>query len=439
MPLRARKLGVLGKMGGSTVSGLALSTATIASGADYAADGNFSLGGVGKVYSWLATVSGVVTPTAAPLLVSNGSLADAIAAAAGQRSGANAPLSGPGLPDNGAGLAVSGNTRAAAPGASVTDAIRYLFFNETLPSGMTFVLWQSGGGQPGDRASFSFTAAGPSPLDQPVATTGWTYQPLQPSAASVTAGNGTVDVTDGSTSGSPDALVMVTTDAPISALTVRATAAASDTWGVAMIDAAAQNAAPCFLAGAAIMTPSGPVAVERLRPGEPVLARHAGVTRVAWMGRRRLSTRRHPRPETVWPFRILRDAVAPGVPARDLLLSPDHAVCLGGVLIPVKYLDNGWTVFQDRGFDQVEYWHVELPRHDILLAEALPVESYLDTGNRRAFENAGPVTALHADFTHKTWERDSCLPLWGEGGPAEHVRAMLAARADMRVPARRRA
>ncbi len=48
--------------------------------------------------------------------------------------------------------------------------------------------------------------------------------------------------------------------------------------------------------------------------------------------------------------------------------------------------------------DEVVFWHVELERHGILLAEGAPAESYLDTGNRRQFGNCAlsydPVPAV---------------------------------------------
>src|SRR5208283_3219127 len=60
---------------------------------------------------------------------------------------------------------------------------------------------------------------------------------------------------------------------------------------------------------------------------------------------------------------------------------------------------------------EVTYWHVELDRHEVLLAEGLQVESYLDTGNRNAFANAEGFVELHPDFMPKhttvrlkTWE-----------------------------------
>jgi hypothetical protein len=92
--------------------------------------------------------------------------------------------------------------------------------------------------------------------------------------------------------------------------------------------------------------------------------------------------------------RIAAHAFGAGRPRRDLLVSPDHAVFIDGegaapgVLIPVCYLINGATVWQE-DVAGVEYWHVELPQHSVLLAEGLPAESYLDTGNRGAFANGG--------------------------------------------------
>jgi len=52
------------------------------------------------------------------------------------------------------------------------------------------------------------------------------------------------------------------------------------------------------------------------------------------------------------------------------------------------------TITQDP-VDQVSYYRVELPSHDVILAEGLPAESYLDTGNRADFKN-GPVRRARA-------------------------------------------
>jgi hypothetical protein len=188
----------------------------------------------------------------------------------------------------------------------------------------------------------------------------------------------------------------------------------------------------CFRSGTRILTRRGLVAVEDLRVGEPVpilLGRR--LARIAWIGHRRIDCTRHPRPEDVWPVRVCRDAFAPGVPARDLDLSPDHAVYLpaepDGVLVPIRHLLNGASIAQVK-VDEVVYWHVELDRHDVLLAEGLPAESYLDTGNRAAFANGGPVVAVTADFAPGRWDDAACATL-AVGGPAvDAARARLAAR-----------
>jgi hypothetical protein len=85
--------------------------------------------------------------------------------------------------------------------------------------------------------------------------------------------------------------------------------------------------------------------------------------------------------------RIAADAFGLGRPQRDVWLSPDHAVFVDDVLIPVRYLLNDATVRQE-DVSTVTYWHVELAAHAVLLADGLPCESFLDTGNRGAFTNA---------------------------------------------------
>jgi collagen type I/II/III/V/XI/XXIV/XXVII alpha len=172
---------------------------------------------------------------------------------------------------------------------------------------------------------------------------------------------------------------------------------------------------PCYAAGTLIETLDGPVAVEQLRMGDVVRTVLGGPGRIVWVGSRAVACERHPRPETVWPVRIARDAFGPGLPARDLFVSPDHALYLDGVLIPAKLLVNGTTVRQARR-RHVVYHHIELARHDVVLAEGLPAETYLDTGDRAKFAG-GRITMLYPDFTSRAWEMLGCAPLvlTGEG------------------------
>ena len=67
---------------------------------------------------------------------------------------------------------------------------------------------------------------------------------------------------------------------------------------------------------------------------------------IVWIGQRAVNCARHPKPETVWPVRVQAGAFGENVPVRDLYLSPDHAVFVNDVLVPVKLLINGTTMRQ---------------------------------------------------------------------------------------------
>ena len=136
----------------------------------------------------------------------------------------------------------------------------------------------------------------------------------------------------------------------------------------------------------------------------------------------------HRRGADVWPVRIAAGAFGEGLPGRDLYLSPDHAVFADGVLVPIRYLVNGTTIAREAA-GRVTWYHVELAdaeggaAHDVLLAEGLPSESFLDTGNRGAFANGGGAIDLHPDFARAVWQRLGCAPLLGRplGGRALFV------------------
>ena len=181
----------------------------------------------------------------------------------------------------------------------------------------------------------------------------------------------------------------------------------------------------CYLAGTRILTVHGEVPVESLREGDLVVTRLGSDTRcgpVRWIGVSRIDLDRHPKPRTVTPIRILAGAFGDGLPHRDLLLSPDHAVYVEGVLIPIQYLVNDATIRREAIGGVVTYYHVELDAHDVLVADGLQVESYLDTGDRANFENGGAVRALYPNFVTSQWESAGCAPLVVTGPVLQAVR-----------------
>ena len=196
------------------------------------------------------------------------------------------------------------------------------------------------------------------------------------------------------------------------------------------------QAAPCFLRGTLILTARGDVPVQALVPGEDrVVTRGGRLAPVRWIGWRDLDPARHPRPADVLPVRVRAGALGPGRPRRDLLLSADHALAFADMLIPVRYLINGATVVQEPWRGRIAYYHVELDRHDVLLAEGAAAESYLDTGNRRAFANLPGAIELHPHFAPhrdealRIWADRGCARLVADGPALAQIRAMLAERA----------
>lgn len=189
--------------------------------------------------------------------------------------------------------------------------------------------------------------------------------------------------------------------------------------------------AACYAEGTRLATPRGEVAIEHLAVGDAVLTASGAVREVIWLGRRGVNCARHPRPWDIRPVRVMAGAFGPGLPRRDLLLSPDHALLVDGALIPVRYLLNGASIVQTdarTGPVRVTYWHLELASHDVVLAEGLPAETYLDTGNRAAFEGGGAALDLHPEFARRVWEAESCAPLVLKGERLARARAALLAR-----------
>lgn len=182
----------------------------------------------------------------------------------------------------------------------------------------------------------------------------------------------------------------------------------------------------CYVSGTKILTERGEVAVEKLQIGEMVVTAGGALRPIKWIGHRAIDCSRHPDPEIVWPVRVARSAFGDNMPTADLWLSPGHQIVAEGVLIPIKLLENGKSIAQHER-SKVEYWHVELDRHDILLAQGMPAESYLDCGNRRAFVNGGEFIELHPDFAPKHWA-ETCLPLVLAGAEVQRAKAALLAR-----------
>jgi predicted Zn-dependent protease len=204
------------------------------------------------------------------------------------------------------------------------------------------------------------------------------------------------------------------------------------------------GAPACFASGTKLLAASGPRPVEELCVGEAMVTASGRLARVGWIGHRRLATATHPRPFDVMPVRVRAGALGENLPLRDLVLSPDHAVFVDGRLVPIRHLVNGVSIIQENR-PEVTYWHVELDRHDLVLAEGMACESYLDTGNRAAFAGEAAMQ-LHPAFaaaaSRAEWDARGCAAILTDPACPElraaHLRLLARARAagDVAVAAR---
>jgi len=198
----------------------------------------------------------------------------------------------------------------------------------------------------------------------------------------------------------------------------------------------------CFAEGSRIMTPDGEARVEDLRAGDMVLAMRAGQAgfeALAWVGSMDVAVPRDAAMAAkTAPILIKAGALAAGVPARDLRVSPDHAMEVDGYLIPAKHLVNGESIIQEAWCQRVRYFHLELEAHGLLLADGAWSESYLEDGNRQHFNNAS-LTGLFLDFeagrSAGQYDDRACLPVLRQGLKLELIQGRIALRAEELVQA----
>lgn len=147
-----------------------------------------------------------------------------------------------------------------------------------------------------------------------------------------------------------------------------------------------QGLIPCFTPGALILTDQGPRPVETLRPGDLLITRDHGAQPLRWVCRRTLSAADLRARPQLRPVILRKDSLAPGVPDRDMAVSPQHRMLLDGwraellygaseVLAPARGLVNDLTVRSAGAEAPVTYIHLLLDRHEIIRADNAWTES----------------------------------------------------------------
>lgn len=135
---------------------------------------------------------------------------------------------------------------------------------------------------------------------------------------------------------------------------------------------------PCFAAGTLIETERGMTPVEQIEVGDLVRTLDNGLQSVRWRGARGV-----PALDKRAPVRFAPGAIGN---ARELLVSPQHKVLVSGwraelffgedeVLVAATHMINNDTIHRAPR-RHVTYHHLMFDRHEILLAEGVPSESF---------------------------------------------------------------
>jgi len=169
--------------------------------------------------------------------------------------------------------------------------------------------------------------------------------------------------------------------------------------------------------------------VENLKIGDEVMTASGVARPIKWIGRRSYSGRFVMGRKDILPVCMKAGALADNVPKRDLWISPNHAMYLDGVLIEAKDLVNGVSIVQAERVEQVEYFHIELETHDVIIAQGALSETFIDDDSRLMFHNAHEYRTLYTDAPAALARY--CAARLDEGYEVEAIRQRLALRAGL--------
>lgn len=147
----------------------------------------------------------------------------------------------------------------------------------------------------------------------------------------------------------------------------------------------------CFAAGSRVRTPTGCKAIETLKAGDLVCVGDGRAEPVKWIGRRNLSAADLDEKPHLRPVRVCAGAFGDAEPRRDVVVSPQHRVCLrderaelmfwsAEILVPAHMLVDGERVRIDPARLGVEYVHLLFDRHQLVDVEGLWSESFYPGG-----------------------------------------------------------
>lgn len=142
----------------------------------------------------------------------------------------------------------------------------------------------------------------------------------------------------------------------------------------------------CFTPGTMIATKRGEKPIQQLKVGDMVITRDNGLRPVRWIGRRNLNRTDLHRMQHYYPIMIRKGALGPGVPDRDMMVSPNHRMLIASELAEMMFAENEVLVaakhlvrldgVEEMPVQKVSYIHVLFDQHEVILANGAWAESF---------------------------------------------------------------
>lgn len=154
----------------------------------------------------------------------------------------------------------------------------------------------------------------------------------------------------------------------------------------------------CFLTGTFLLTDTGETRVEELKIGDRLQTLDGSLEKIKWIGIQTCyTTDKNNHPLRTYPIKVKAGALGANCPIRDLHVSPDHGLLVENILVNAGALENGDSIVQVQPTeDRFVYYHIELERHSILIADGAPAESYLpQKQDRNTFDNGDDYAELY--------------------------------------------
>lgn len=188
----------------------------------------------------------------------------------------------------------------------------------------------------------------------------------------------------------------------------------------------------CFLENTEINTPNGNIKIKNLNLLDEVYTYKNGKKikkTIKWIGKSHTFVDYNlPDDMAGYPVRILKDAIADGVPFKDMLITAEHCLFFDGKFVPARMLVNGRSIFFDKSITSYDYYHIETEEHSVIMADGMFTESYLDTGNRCNFSQKGKVISI-CGSRNLSWD-NAAAPLTVSRETVEPIFRQIEARAD---------